>query len=165
MSAFSSYTSFVWRVWWGGVWLRKEWLVASAKVAHHLLDSYIVPLKTNLRIYRRIVRLLRPYWLWSAGTIACIALSTGLALVVPIIIAWVIDVGTKSGRFGDLWLAAGAILILSALRGLFAYGQGYLSQAVSNLVAYDLRNMLYEHLQRLSFSFHDESETGQLMSL
>ena len=65
---------------------------------------------------------------------------------------------------GTLLLATGAILVTSSLRGLFAYGQGYLSQAVSNLVAYDLRNRLYDHLQTLSFSFHDEAETGQLMS-
>ncbi len=141
--------------------------MASAKVARSL-DSYIGPLivslKANLRILRRMVALLRPHWLWSLGTIVCVALSTGLAVVVPLILAWAIDVGTKNGRFSDLLLAAGGILILSCLRGLFAYGQGYLSQAVSNLVAYDLRNMMYEHLQRLSFSFHDESETGQLMS-
>ncbi|HEY7415466.1 MAG TPA: ABC transporter ATP-binding protein, partial [Ktedonobacteraceae bacterium] len=45
-----------------------------------------------------------------------------------------------------------------------AYGQGYYSQALSNIIAYDLRKMLYDHLQRLSFAFHDDSETGQIMS-
>jgi ATP-binding cassette subfamily B protein len=64
----------------------------------------------------------------------------------------------------NLLYVAAAILVSSAFRGLFAYGQGYLSQSVSNLVAYDLRNQVYDHLQKLSFAFHDESETGQLMS-
>jgi ABC-type multidrug transport system fused ATPase/permease subunit len=76
----------------------------------------------------------------------------------------VIDTGLQHGQFSTLLLATGAILATSSLRGIFAYGQGYLSQALSNLVAYDLRNRLYDHLQTLSFSFHDEAETGQLMS-
>ncbi|HKF37712.1 MAG TPA: ABC transporter ATP-binding protein, partial [Ktedonobacteraceae bacterium] len=120
--------------------------------------------KVNLRIYMRIIALLRPHWLQAAGAVICLGLATGFALIVPWLLAWVIDRGFQHGQTGPLLLAAGAILATSALRGLFAYGQGYLSQAVSCLVAYDLRDLLYDHLQKLSFSFHDEAETGQLMS-
>ena len=124
------------------------------------LDSW----KANLRIYLRITALLRPHWLSALGAVVCLGLSTCFALIVPWLLAWVIDTGLQHGQFSTLLLATGAILLASALRGLFAYGQGYLSQAISNLVAYDLRNSLYDHLQTLSFSFHDEAETGQLMS-
>ena len=124
------------------------------------IDSW----KANLRIYMRIIALLRPHWLSSTGAVICLGLSTGFALIVPWLLAWVIDKGFQHGQVGPLILVAAAILATSALRGLFAYGQGYLSQAVSNLVAYDLRDRLYDHLQSLSFSFHDEAETGQLMS-
>jgi ABC-type multidrug transport system fused ATPase/permease subunit len=117
-----------------------------------------------LRIYLRIVALLRPHWLWTLGAIACLGLSTAFALIVPWLLGWVINTGLQHGQFGTLLLATGAILLTSALRGLFAYGQGYLGQGLSNLIAYDLRNMLYDHLQTLDFSFHDEAETGQLMS-
>ncbi|HEU5375860.1 MAG TPA: ABC transporter ATP-binding protein [Ktedonobacteraceae bacterium] len=120
--------------------------------------------KANLRIYLRITALLRPHWVSALGAIVCLGLSTGFALIVPWLLAWVINTGLQHGQFSTLLLATGAILITSALRGLFAYGQGYLSQALSNHVAYDLRNSLYDHLQILDFSFHDESETGQLMS-
>ena len=124
------------------------------------IDSW----KANLRIYVRIIGLLRPHWLPALGAVICLGLSTGFALVVPWLLAWVIDTGLHHGQFSTLLLATGAILLTSSLRGLCAYGQGYLSQAVSNLVGYDLRNHLYDHLQTLSFSFHDEAETGQLMS-
>jgi ABC-type multidrug transport system fused ATPase/permease subunit len=120
--------------------------------------------KENWRIYVRLIKLLRPHWVQAVGTIVCLILATGFSLVVPSLLAWVVDVGIHSGRFQDLLWAALAILVTSALRGLFAYGQGYLSQGISSLVAYDLRNQLYDHLQQLSFSFHDDSETGQLMS-
>ena len=120
--------------------------------------------RENWHIYTRILKLLRPHKLSTFGTIACLILSTAFSLIVPWLLAWVVDVGVKSGRFTDLMIAAGLILVTSSLRGLFAYGQGYLSQAVSCLVAYDLRDQIYDHLQTLSFSFHDDSETGQLMS-
>ncbi len=120
--------------------------------------------KANLRIYMRILALLRPHWISTLGAIVCLGLSTGFALIVPWLLGWVVNTGLQHGQFGALLLATGAILLTSLLRGLFAYGQGYLGQALSNLIAYDLRNALYEHLQILDFSFHDESETGQLMS-
>ncbi|GCE30915.1 ABC transporter ATP-binding protein [Dictyobacter alpinus] len=120
--------------------------------------------KENWRIYMRIIKLLKPHWGQALGTVLCIALATGFSLMVPWLLQWVVDVGIRTGRFQDLLWIALAILVTSALRGLFSYGQGYLSQAISSLVAYDLRNTLYDHLQSLSFSFHDDSETGQLMS-
>jgi ABC-type multidrug transport system fused ATPase/permease subunit len=121
-------------------------------------------IKENWRIYLRLMNLLRPHWLIVTGAVLSMALSTLFALVVPGLLQWVIDVGVRSGNIGSLLLVAGAILVISALRGFFAYEQGYLSQALSSWIGYDLRNILYSHLQRLSFSFHDDSETGQLMS-
>lgn len=121
-------------------------------------------LKSYLRIYLRITALLLPHWLWTFGAIACLGMATAFALVVPWLLGWIINAGLQHGQFGTLLLITGVILIASILRGLFAYGQGYLSQGLSNLIAYDLRKILYDHLQILDFSFHDEAETGQLMS-
>ncbi|HEX7737883.1 MAG TPA: ABC transporter ATP-binding protein [Ktedonobacteraceae bacterium] len=120
--------------------------------------------KANLRIYYRMLALLRPHWISTTGAILCLGLATGFALIVPWLLGWVVNTGLQHGQFGSLLLATGAILLTSILRGLFAYGQGYLGQALSNLIAYDLRNTIYEHLQILDFPFHDEAETGQLMS-
>ncbi len=100
----------------------------------------------------------------ALGTLFCLIAATTLALLIPGLIAEVVALGIGDGSLGTLLLVSGAVLIASILRGLAAYGQGYYSQAISVEVAYDLRNMIYDHLQRLSFSFHDESETGQLMS-
>ena len=136
----------------------------SAKNNVRLSLPYVGNLKESWRVYRRIVALLRPHWLAFLMSVICILLSTAFSLIVPWLLAWVVDVGVHNGRFTDLVIAASAILGVSILRGLSAYGQGYLSQSVSNLIAYDLRNSIYSHLQNLSFSFHDEAETGNLMS-
>jgi ABC-type multidrug transport system fused ATPase/permease subunit len=143
---------------------RKDLLVISAQKNVRLSFPYVGTLKERWRVYRRIVALLRPHWFAFLLSVICILLSTAFSLIVPWLLAWVVDVGVHNGRFTDLVIAASAILAVSILRGLSAYGQGYLSQSVSNLVAYDLRNSIYSHLQNLSFSFHDEAETGNLMS-
>ncbi len=61
-----------------------------------------------------------------------------------------------------LW--AGAFIILFAVaRGAFSFGQTYMSELVSQNVAFDFRNELFAKIQRLSFSYHDRNRTGQLM--
>jgi ATP-binding cassette subfamily B protein len=57
-----------------------------------------------------------------------------------------------------------AILAVNVLRGVSAYGQQFYGEAVSQRVAYELRNAFYDHLQHLSFAYHDSEQTGNLMS-
>ncbi len=56
-----------------------------------------------------------------------------------------------------------AIVIFAALRGVFAFLQAYWAERNSQTVAFDLRNDLFAKIQRLSFSYHDRNQTGQLM--
>lgn len=62
-----------------------------------------------------------------------------------------------------LLLAGLAIVIFAAIRGLFAFLQAYWAEKNSQAVAYDIRNDLFAKIQQLSFSYHDQNQTGQLM--
>jgi ATP-binding cassette subfamily B multidrug efflux pump len=62
-----------------------------------------------------------------------------------------------------LVIALVSIIIFAILRGLFAFLQAFWAEKNSQAVAYDLRNDLYAKIQRLSFSYHDKNQTGQLM--
>lgn len=64
----------------------------------------------------------------------------------------------------SLLLIAGIIIGLSVVRGALSYFQTYMGEAVSQFVSYDLRNRFYDHVQHLSFGFHDKNHTGHLMS-
>jgi ATP-binding cassette subfamily B protein len=55
------------------------------------------------------------------------------------------------------------IVGFAVLRGVFAFLQTYWGERNSQAVAFDLRNDLYSKIQRLSFSYHDQNQTGQLM--
>jgi ATP-binding cassette subfamily B protein len=50
------------------------------------------------------------------------------------------------------------------LRGLFNFFQGYLAERASQGVAFDMREALFARIQRLSFSYYDQAQTGQLMT-
>ena len=61
-------------------------------------------------------------------------------------------------------LIAGALIVLFAsMRGLFAFLQAYWAERNSQTVAFEIRNELFDKIQRLSFSYHDQNQTGQLM--
>ncbi|MCY4115911.1 MAG: ABC transporter ATP-binding protein [Caldilineaceae bacterium] len=64
---------------------------------------------------------------------------------------------------GPIYWAMLFIVVFSVARGLFAFAQAFLGQKVSQDVAFDFRNELFEKIQRLSFSYHDRNRTGQLM--
>ncbi len=55
------------------------------------------------------------------------------------------------------------IVIFAAIRGIFAFLQAYTAEKNSQSIAFDLRNDLFAKIQRLSFSYHDRNQTGQLM--
>jgi ATP-binding cassette subfamily B multidrug efflux pump len=68
-----------------------------------------------------------------------------------------------TGAESVILTAVGLIVLFAIARGLFAYAQTYMSERVSQSVAFDFRNDLYSKIQRLSFSYHDQNQTGQLM--
>jgi ATP-binding cassette subfamily B multidrug efflux pump len=63
----------------------------------------------------------------------------------------------------DLVVALLAIVVFAIVRGLFAFLQAYWAEKNSQSMAFDMRNDLYGKIQRLSFSYHDRNQTGQLM--
>lgn len=89
---------------------------------------------------------------------------TVFALAIPKVIGTAVDDVVESGDLSRLVQLALLILTLSVLRGVAAYGQQYLGESLGQMVAYDLRNAFYERLQRLSFGFHDQQRSGDLMS-
>ena len=75
-----------------------------------------------------------------------------------------VDRATFEGKTSTLALAAGLIMIAAIMRGFSTYGMQFSGEWLSQHVAYDLRNHIYEKLQRLSYAYHDNAHTGQLMS-
>lgn len=60
--------------------------------------------------------------------------------------------------------AAIASVVIAAVSALCSYAEKYLTTSVGQWVMHDLRRMLYSHIQRLSLSFHDQKQSGDLIS-
>ncbi len=61
-------------------------------------------------------------------------------------------------------IAAGiAIIAFAIARGLFSFVMNYMAERLSQSIAFDFRNELFSKIQHLSFSYHDQNQTGQLM--
>ncbi len=60
------------------------------------------------------------------------------------------------------WVAVG-VIVLTLLQGLFSFGMGRLAAQTAEGVARRLRNYLYDQIQRLTFTYHDTTQTGELI--
>ena len=117
-----------------------------------------------MRHLLRLRTFIQPYH-WQLLLSLLLLLSiTGLSLVVPTIIRQVIDVGLLQGEVSFMIRAALLILGIGLLKAALTYFQRYATEWVAQRVGYDLRNRLYNHIQHLSFTYHDHSQTGQLIS-
>ena len=116
---------------------------------------------------RVLLRLTAYAWrqrVYLGGAYLAMAASTVSVMFLPILLGRAIDTALESGQSSRLLLLAGAIMLVSAMRGLFGYAQTYLSESVSQRAAFDIREDFFRKLQSLSFGFHDKQQTGNLMS-
>jgi len=56
-----------------------------------------------------------------------------------------------------------AVLIIALLRGVLGYGQAYLTASAGQKVVGDIRLRLFNHIQNLSHSFHEQQRSGDLL--
>jgi ATP-binding cassette subfamily B protein len=60
-------------------------------------------------------------------------------------------------------LIAVSFFLLAAFQGVFSYISGRLAARTAEGITRRLRNFLFDHIQRLSFSYHDRTKTGELI--
>lgn len=114
---------------------------------------------------RRALAYLRSYKKEAVGAFLALLLVSAANLATPQLIAYAVDRGvTPPGSLRAILLAVGGLVGVAVLRGAFQFLQGYLAERASQGVAYDLRNTLFEKIERLGFGYYDRQETGQLVT-
>jgi ATP-binding cassette subfamily B protein len=114
-------------------------------------------------IFRRLLGFLRPYKGDVAWSGALAAGAMGMTVLIPYLTGRAIDSIRAHGKHALVILAI-AIVVAGLLRLVLSVGRRLIAGRVSLGVELDLRNRLYEQLQRLELSFFDRQQTGQLMS-
>ena len=109
---------------------------------------------TFLKKYRHI----------AIGVYALATLTTGLAVLIPQTIRWVVDAGIVQQNMQILLTSLLGLLLLTLVKGPVDFMLGRWTEVASQGVAYDIRNAIYEKLSSLSFSYHDSAQTGQLLA-
>jgi ABC-type multidrug transport system fused ATPase/permease subunit len=112
----------------------------------------------------RLIGFIQEYWVMLLLAFICLFFGTAFGIVIPRMLGDGIDTVLTSGERSFIIIAAVVVVASGTLRGFAGYGHRYFSEVVSQKGSYKIRNALYDRLQRLSFQFHDRSQTGQLMS-
>lgn len=112
----------------------------------------------------RAIRYLKFYKTPAIGALISLLLVNAANLIAPQLLRYLIDEGVSGFDMKVVWSAAGGLVVVAVVRGLFNFLQGYWSEVASQGVAFDIRNRIFEKLQTLSFSYHDKAQTGKLMT-
>ncbi|MCB0126085.1 MAG: ABC transporter ATP-binding protein, partial [Caldilineaceae bacterium] len=112
----------------------------------------------------RIVRQLRPYWLWVLLFLTAVAGVSFLESYFTYLSKRIIDEAIVAQQIDALWqiltLYGSLILVQAIAVFTFIYVTGLLGERVR----YDLRKTLFNHLQQLSLSYYNRTPVGWIMS-
>ena len=112
----------------------------------------------------RVLKSLMAYRWISIGTVFSLLCLTAANALTPQIFRWGIDQGIAQKNIQVVLYSAGAMVLAAIGRGVFNFSQSFGAEAVSQGVAYDLRNRIFRKIQNLSFSYHDQAQTSQLLT-
>lgn len=102
---------------------------------------------------------------WSyLFAIASLIISVSLDMLAPMLTMHIIDDVILGGNITVLPYLLGGILIVGVGRCIFQYTKEYTFDKVGSAIASDMRKNLFDHIQSLSSSFFDKTNTGELMA-
>src|SRR2546426_6422306 len=111
-----------------------------------------------------LVRLTRPYRTRTLLSVGSLLLATATALAPPFLSKYAVDDGIRQHDLAKLWWIVGAFVVAGFLNWGMSYAQTYLTGWVGERILADLRNRLFDHLQRLSLGFFERNRAGVIIS-
>jgi ATP-binding cassette, subfamily B, multidrug efflux pump len=120
-----------------------------------MLPKSLRPLYPYLKKYRRG---------FMVGTV-CVLLLNGIAVQSPQVIRVAMDYLEKGGRStGKLGFYALLMVAIALTKGIFQFLTRWIVIGISRDIEFDLRNDLFQHLERLSFPYYQRTRTGDIMA-
>ncbi len=137
--------------------------------------------KSSKSLTSLVLELVKPYSKWLIVIFAAMLLETAMSLLGPwplkIIIdnvvghhalphwlAWIKDLPFETNKMAIAAAAAIGLILIALIGGIAGYIDNYYTESVAQYVANDLRQKVYHHLQRLSLSYYDSHQIGNILS-
>ncbi|MCC6703683.1 MAG: ABC transporter ATP-binding protein [Thermomicrobiales bacterium] len=118
----------------------------------------------DAQTFRRVVQFFKPYWLRVLLTIVAILITAGLGLINPYLLRAIIDDAIPNRDLNLLYWLVGLMIGIPIFSSLIGVGQTYLNVVIGQGVMRDLRDALYQHLQKQSLRFFTATRTGEIQS-
>ena len=114
--------------------------------------------------FRGMWRMMTGYRTAYFGALFSLAIAAISKTLTYLLLAYLIDDVLGKGIFDDTLLVIGSMFVgLAAIEGIFTFFSGRLAAHTSEGIAQRLRDYLFDHIQRLSFTYHDKAQTGELI--
>ena len=107
---------------------------------------------------------LKKYRNIAVGVYLLALVVNALSILIPQTIRWIIDVGIVQQNMSILLWSLAGLITVTVVKGIVDFVLGRWTEVASQGVAYDVRNAIYDKLSSLSFSYHDQAQTGQLLA-
>jgi ATP-binding cassette, subfamily B, bacterial len=115
-------------------------------------------------VFRRILTLLKPHWKWVVGFLITIALTSVLDAYFTFLNKEIVDTGIVLGDKDRVMQLAVIYGVFQVLQAGFVFTFIYLAGVLGERVQYDLRKLLFNHLQELSLSYYAQNAVGRLIA-
>lgn len=120
---------------------------------------------------RQYMKFVKPYKWKILWTVLIGILKFAIPLLMPLILKYVIDniigaddMSTSEKNSQLIWMMSGAFIVFLVLRPPIEYYRQYYAQWVGNRILYDIRDRLFDHIQKLSLKFYSQTKTGEIIS-
>jgi ABC-type multidrug transport system fused ATPase/permease subunit len=111
-----------------------------------------------------LARLTRPYKARTSLSIVFLLIGTATALLPPALAKYAVDDGIRKHDLAKLWWIVGAFIAAGFANWIASYLQTYFTGWVGERMLADLRQQLFQHLQRLSLGFYERNRAGVIIS-
>jgi ATP-binding cassette subfamily B protein len=109
-------------------------------------------------------RVLTKYRAVAAISILGAAVWMAAVVTIPYLVGSVVDAAVIDGDMSLVWPILGLLMIAGAIQAVGISLRRYFGFKLSYRAEADLRNRIFTHVQRMAFSFHDVTSTGDLMA-
>lgn len=116
------------------------------------------------QIILRLFSYMHKYKLAVFGVLCCMGVTVAIKLINPLLIETAIDDHVAENDMNGLMLIGLIAVIINVLYFILIKVRMYTMSVISNKILLDIRQELYEHIQKLSFKFFDSRPTGKILA-